>query len=94
MGWFDQFKKHTRFHVRFYYNNEEVNENIREFISQIFLETGKEEYIDPLYSCVKELIVNATKANLKRVFFIKNHLDINNMGEYVNGLILFKEMLE
>ncbi|NPV39172.1 hypothetical protein BREVNS_0031 [Brevinematales bacterium NS] len=94
MGWFDQFKKHTRFHVRFYYNNEEVNENIREFISQIFLETGKEEYIDPIYSCVKELVVNATKANLKRVFFLKNHLDINNMGEYVNGLILFKEMLD
>lgn len=94
MGWFDQFKKHTRFHVRFYYNSEEVNENIREFISQIFLETRKEEYIDPIYSCVKELVVNATKANLKRVFFLKNHLDINNMGEYVNGLILFKEMLD
>ncbi|MCX7881659.1 MAG: hypothetical protein N2314_00350 [Brevinematales bacterium] len=94
MGWFDQFKKQTRFHVRFFYHNEEVNENILEFITQIFLETGKEEYIDPLYSCVKELVVNATKANLKRVFFLKNHLDINNMGEYVNGLILFKEMLE
>lgn len=94
MGWFEQFKKHTKFHVRFYYHNEEVNENIREFITQICLETGKEEYIDPLYSCIKELVVNATKANLKRVFFIKNNLDINNMGEYVNGLILFKEMLE
>jgi hypothetical protein len=80
--------------VRFYYHTDEVNQNIREFITQIFLETLKEEYIDPIYSCVKELVVNATKANLKRVFFLKNNLDINNMGEYVNGLILFKEMLD
>ncbi len=94
MGWFEQFKNQTKFHVRFYYYNEEVNENIREFISEIFLETAREDFIDPIYSCVKELVVNATKANLKRVFFLKNHLDINNMGEYVNGLIEFKEMLE
>jgi hypothetical protein len=94
MGWFDYFKKHTKFNVRFYYHTDEVNQNIREFITQIFLETLKEEYIDPIYSCVKELVVNATKANLKRVFFLKNNLDINNMGEYVNGLILFKEMLD
>ncbi|URA09976.1 hypothetical protein [Thermospira aquatica] len=94
MGWFSQFKNQTKFHVRFYYHNEEVNENIREFISEIFLDVGKEDFIDPIYSCVKELVVNATKANLKRVFFLENHLDINNMGEYVNGLIEFKEMLE
>ncbi|MBI39121.1 MAG: histidine kinase [Leptospiraceae bacterium] len=39
-----------------------------------------------LYSCLKELVVNATKANAKRVFFEELKLDINDPGEYRTGM--------
>ncbi|MCB1137274.1 MAG: histidine kinase [Leptospiraceae bacterium] len=39
-----------------------------------------------LYSCLKELVVNATKANAKRVFFEELGLDINNAEQYRQGM--------
>ena len=39
-----------------------------------------------LYSCLKELVVNATKANAKRVYFEGLGLDINDPDQYRSGM--------
>ncbi|MFC1668856.1 HDOD domain-containing protein [Spirochaetota bacterium] len=43
-----------------------------------------------ILTVVKELINNAVKANIKRVFFEKSNLDINNPGDYEKGMENFK----
>lgn len=47
-----------------------------------------------LYSMLtitREIVVNALKANAKRVFFANSGLDINNPGDYNKGIAIFKE---
>ncbi|MCL2441577.1 MAG: HDOD domain-containing protein [Treponema sp.] len=46
---------------------------------------------DYIVYCVQELVVNAKKANTKRVFFTERGLDINNDKDYAAGMTDFKE---
>ncbi|MCB1166258.1 MAG: histidine kinase [Leptospiraceae bacterium] len=46
-----------------------------------------------LYSCLKELVVNATKANAKRVYFEELGLDIANPDQYRQGMESLKSNL-
>jgi len=46
---------------------------------------------DYIVYCVQELVVNAKKANTKRVFFIERGLDIDNVNDYTEGMQSFKE---
>ncbi len=55
-----------------------------------FKEIGKEfifEYINYMY---REIINNAIKANIKRLYFDKNKIDINNEKSYSDGMARFK----
>jgi putative nucleotidyltransferase with HDIG domain len=45
---------------------------------------------DYIVYCVQELVVNAKKANTKRVFFAERGLDINNEKDYSAGMESFK----
>lgn len=55
------------------------------------------EYHDQLYvketvmTVLKELVNNAVKANIKRIYFIRNNLNINNSGQYNKGMESFKQ---
>lgn len=63
-----------------------------EEITGLFLdELGLQKYKDPLVYCMKELSVNAKKANTKRVFFQDKELDIENKDDYLSGMKSFKE---
>ncbi|ADK79476.1 HDOD domain-containing protein [Sediminispirochaeta smaragdinae] len=58
----------------------------------IFLsEFGQEHLKDRIAYCLKELSVNAKKANTKRVYFKEKELDINNARDYSEGMKHFKE---
>lgn len=48
---------------------------------------------DIIYTAVKELVINATKANIKRIVFSENNLDINDPEEWKKGTAIFKEKL-
>jgi len=63
-----------------------------EYIVNVFLNlTGQEKLKDHLIYCIRELAVNAKKANTKRVFFIDSGLDISNPDDYKQGMENFKE---
>lgn len=58
----------------------------------VFLEKfGQADLADRISYCMKELAVNAKKANTKRVFFSEKDLDINNSEDYSIGMKTFKE---
>ncbi len=62
-----------------------------EEVLRIFLEEfGQDHLKDRLAYCMKELAVNAKKANTKRVYFKEKNLDINNDEDYKIGMKTFK----
>jgi HD-like signal output (HDOD) protein len=59
-------------------------------ILEIYLsEIGQEKILEPLSYCLKELIINAQKANTKRVYFEEKGLDITAEREYEKGMKSF-----
>ncbi len=63
-----------------------------EDILAIFLkEFGQDHLKDRLAYCMRELAVNAKKANTKRVYFTERELDLGNPKEYEEGMKGFKE---
>lgn len=49
--------------------------------------------MNSVLTMTRELVVNALKANAKRVFFLKKNLDINNPRDYRTGQQMFKEQI-
>ena len=63
-----------------------------EQILEIYLkEFGQEKLKDQLAYCMRELAVNAKKANTKRVYFQEKDLSIEDKDEYEKGMQSFKE---
>ena len=69
----------------------DYGENILKIIASSILEKfNRIDLMEISYSAAKELVINATKANLKRVLFKDLGLDINNPDDYDKGLNEFK----
>lgn len=69
-----------------------------EMILKIITSTILEHYnridlMEICYSSAKELMINATKANLKRVMFKDMGLNISNLDDYDKGMSTFKSNL-
>lgn len=60
-------------------------------IEKILARYGRETLKDALFSCALELATNATKANMKHVFFADAGLDILEEADYAKGIARFKE---
>jgi putative nucleotidyltransferase with HDIG domain len=60
-------------------------------LENFLLEFGQEKLKEPLSYCLRELAVNAKKANTKRVYFLEKGLDLNNDKEYDSGMKNFKQ---
>ncbi|MDR3199836.1 MAG: hypothetical protein LBT68_00125, partial [Spirochaetales bacterium] len=62
-----------------------------EQVLEIFLkELGQDSLKDPLAYCLRELAVNAKKANTKRVYFHDKGLNILDDEQYRTGMEKFK----
>ncbi len=67
-------------------------ENYIEEVLGIYLdEFGQGGLKDRIAYCMRELAVNAKKANTKRVFFTEKNLDLNNKSHYEEGMRSFKQ---
>ncbi|MGD9940946.1 MAG: hypothetical protein AB7T74_14220, partial [Clostridia bacterium] len=62
-----------------------------EDVLEVFLnELGQSRIKDYLVYCLRELAVNAKKANTKRVYFDSRNLDLNSQTDYAEGMRTFK----
>ncbi|MBI9107729.1 MAG: HDOD domain-containing protein [Spirochaetales bacterium] len=67
-------------------------ENYIEDVLGVYLNKfGQGELKDRIGYCMRELAVNAKKANTKRVYFSEKNLDINNSDDYAEGMKTFKQ---
>lgn len=78
---------------RTYYLSDYGEMVLRLIASSILERYGRMDLMDIVYSAAKELVINATKANLKRVIFSDLGLDLLNPGDYEKGMQIFKEQL-
>lgn len=70
-----------------------VEKQLDFLIATVLKKYGREGLQAALYSCVKEIVVNATKANAKRVFFDEHGLKVADRDDYVKGMKRIKELL-
>ncbi|OHD54780.1 MAG: hypothetical protein A2Y33_02080 [Spirochaetes bacterium GWF1_51_8] len=64
-------KDADRTSIRFYTLDNRVEDSVRREIGNFFTLRNKGDWNDVIYSCVKELMVNASKSNIKKTFFIE-----------------------
>jgi len=60
-------------------------------LESFLAELGQAKLKEPLSYCLRELAVNAKKANTKRVYFQEKGLDLNNDKDYESGMKTFKQ---
>jgi hypothetical protein len=69
----------------------DYGEKILKIIAATILEKfNRKDLMEISYSSAKELVINATKANLKRVLFREIGLDITDRNDYDKGIEEFK----
>ena len=71
--------------------NRETEEYILHVLELFLRYIGKSKISDQLSYCVRELLNNAKKANIKRAFFEDEKLDIRKPADYSRGMQFFKE---
>jgi len=69
----------------------EIEVYLEQVIGVFLKHTNQLKLKDYIVYCVQELVVNAKKANTKRVYFQERGLDINNPDDYKEGMLKFKE---
>ena len=78
--------------IKTYRTSRHLEERVQETLEQILKKYSRERLIPILYTVLKELIINATKANQKRVFFEENNYDITNAEHYDIGIKQYKKI--
>jgi len=74
-----------------YTHPKEIEVYIEQVIDAFLKQMNQSKLKDYIVYCVQELVVNAKKANTKRVYFLERGLDINSDKEYAEGMEGFKE---
>ncbi len=69
----------------------EEEQYLEDLLGAFLQEVGQGNLKDAVGYCMKELAVNAKKANTKRIYFLSKGLDITKKDEYEKGMKTFKQ---
>jgi HD-like signal output (HDOD) protein len=78
------------FHFKFYNMNHNVESTLYQTLDRFLLQLDVISIRDSVLAAVKEMVTNAIKANVKRVYFHSNNIDIQNEEEYNERMNFFK----
>jgi hypothetical protein len=79
--------------MKFYIADKDVEKEVGNILRIILDKYHKSDYVGVIVTCLMELIFNAAKANLKRIIFEKNRIDIDDEALYLSGMMKFKDLL-
>ncbi|MGA2142088.1 MAG: hypothetical protein ABSG94_06640 [Brevinematales bacterium] len=88
-----QIERSKSFTMKFFIADKDVEKEVGNILRIIFEKFHKADYVGVLVTCLMELIVNAAKANLKRVIFEVNRLNIDDENVYLTSMLKFKNLL-
>jgi len=66
---------------------------MRDFIKKILTKFNRPELASAVSMLIKELTVNAAKANFKKLLFLENSIDVKKSDDYERGMRLFREAI-
>ncbi|MDX1957514.1 MAG: histidine kinase [Leptospiraceae bacterium] len=70
--------------------NSKLEHYVQKVIRSILIKYDQEKYMDMIYTILKELAINAVKANQKRIFFEENGFNIFDEANYSEAMKKFK----
>jgi hypothetical protein len=76
--------------IKTYRISRNLEEMIHKYLEDILINTSRPQIIPLVYTIIKELGINACKANQKRVFFEDKGYNILNQDDYSKGIIEYK----
>jgi hypothetical protein len=79
--------------IRFYSLSDKIENWILFILRQILNKYDKLALLDVLYSSIKELAINATKANIKRLVYAEHNMILRSLDDHYKGLVLFRSEL-
>jgi len=79
--------------ISFHYYNQKNNKFVTSLIKKVLERDDKIFLHDTVVTILRELIVNAVKANSKRYYFQKRNLNITDKDHYNAGMTAFKEFI-
>ncbi len=77
--------------LSFRFISERILMLINGILARILSKNDQIYLFNSVMTILREVLVNALKANAKRVFFLKNNLDIANDADYRSGMARFKK---
>ncbi len=86
----EKIRNHEPIKLNFKYIDEEILIITNSIIAKMLSETDQIYLLNSAITVMREILVNALKANAKRVYFRKHNLDINNKSDYEKGMHEFK----
>lgn len=86
-------EKQGSYTAKIYNISQIVETTIQKKATEILSDFQQEKFLPVLYTILKELIINACKANQKRVFFEENGYDIHDPESYRLGIKEYKKIL-
>lgn len=85
-----QLKNGKKIVVKSYSINYKIEKIIKDVLTSILKEYNVADLTTPIYTCLKELLINAIKANYKKIFLLENPHLINS-SEYLTLVKEFKD---
>ena len=86
--------KREQIRLRSYAMMDETEEALKEILALVLNAYNSLHLMEAVYTSLKELAINAVKANMKRVVFQKHKLNIDHPPDLEYGMGLFRERLE
>jgi putative nucleotidyltransferase with HDIG domain len=87
------FNSGKKVRISFKFPTEKTLMRINSLIAKILARQDRVYLLDSIITIIRELTVNAIKANVKRIYFKKQNLDIHNPEDYTEGMDSFMEMV-
>lgn len=84
----------TPLRVRTFAMLDQTEEALKQILNLVLEHYERSDLIHAVYTAVKELAINAVKANMKRVVFQRRGLDIDEPADVQKGLVFLKERLQ
>ncbi len=78
--------------IKIYKISKEFEETVLSLLNRVLKHYTSENYIPIIFTILKELTINACKANQKRIFFEEKNYDIGNPEHYEIGIKEFKKI--
>ncbi|MBE7437942.1 MAG: hypothetical protein HS115_05735 [Spirochaetales bacterium] len=79
--------------LRSYVLRDQGEQKLEWIIHGILNHYGQADSAGPIHAAIREIVQNASKANLKRILFAERGLNVENSLDYEAGMSIFKEHL-